>query len=73
MMIIVVVALVVAIVVLGPQIVAQIVDGSAFLNVDTQVLEADISTLNGVLHIIDRVLSPSANLAPAEEAPDQDV
>ena len=73
MMIIVVVALVVAIVVLGPQIVAQIVDGSAFLNVDTQVLEADISTLNGVLHIIDSVLSPSANLAPAEEAPDQDV
>ena len=72
-MIIVVVALVVAIVVLGPQIVAQIVDGSAFLNVDTQVLEADISTLNGVLHIIDSVLSPSANLAPAEEAPDQDV
>ena len=52
---------------------AQIVDGSAFLNVDTQVLEADISTLNGVLHIIDSVLSPSANLAPAEEAPDQDV
>ena len=73
MMIIVVVALVIAIVVLGPQIVAQIVDGSAFLNVDTQVLEADISTLNGVLHIIDSVLSPSANLAPAEEAPDQDV
>ena len=61
-----------ALVVLGPQIVAQIVDGSAFLNVDTEVLEADISTLNGVLHIIDSVLSSSANLAPAEEAPDKE-
>lgn len=59
--------------VLGPQIVAQIVDGTAFLNGGVEVLEADISTLNGVLHIIDSVLDPNANLAPAEEAPEQDV
>merc|ERR1712157_366403 len=57
--------------VLGPQIVAQIVDGTAFLNGGVEVLEADISTLNGVLHIIDSVLDPNANLAPAEEAQEQ--
>jgi len=44
--------------ILGLPIQAQVVDGKVVLNGDATVLDADIETLNGIIHIIDSVLMP---------------
>ncbi|KAL6886750.1 FAS1 domain-containing protein [Trichoderma evansii] len=41
---------------------AQIVDGTLILNRVSSVTEADIPTTNGILHIIDHLLDPSAQI-----------
>jgi len=59
--------------VLGLPLQAQVVDGDVILNDDVKVIEADIETLNGVIHIIDSVLSPDVTIeAPLAEQPDAD-
>ena len=43
----------------------QVRDGDLFIN-DSQVITADINTSNGIIHVIDAVLTPPADEAPVE-------
>lgn len=57
--------------VLGLPVQAQVVDGDVVLNDATKVVDADIVTLNGVIHVIDSVLTPDIVLdTPAGEPGD---
>jgi uncharacterized surface protein with fasciclin (FAS1) repeats len=43
----------------------EVRDGDLFIN-DSQVITADIATSNGIIHVIDAVLTPPADEAPVE-------
>ena len=50
--------------VLGQPVAIRVEDGNVFVN-DAQVVITDIETSNGVIHVIDAVLIPPADEAPA--------
>ena len=47
----------------GSQITIEVVDGKVILNGNIEVLTTDILASNGVIHVIDGVLLPSAGVA----------
>jgi len=59
---------------IGLQIGVQVIGEDVILNEDTKVIEADIEALNGIIHVIDSVLSPADGaLSLPEFAPVEDI
>ncbi len=57
----------------GSVIKISVVDGNVFLNDTVQVVVTDIEASNGVIHVIDAVLLPPADEAPAAEVAAEDM